>query len=563
MRNLRQLRHDERGVALMVALATTIVLGIAVTAVIAFTSSNQRATNLSQATTQADQVAEAGIQQAYSILNYTTTAGTDPASPTLLGCARNTAANDATVSSSDCSSAAGIVVCVTAPAGCTAGSAGSATIWGCYTGTALSKCVMPGTTAPGVDVGKNSTWLLWSRGYARNANSTHVVSALAKATVLVTGKDAGYVASVWNHMFVTAPYVANQCQLDFGGNSTAITVPLYVVGNLCLPGNTAIQEVAGGQAIDLQVGGALYMGSGSSVGLSSTAPITSGVVQGGCSSVSISATKYTCAGSSPSFPYWVRTPEAFIPNDAPAQTSAEILDDFNKFDPGPNHPCATGTSPAPPTTALDNLVSGSGEPDASNPTTFDLTPTSSYACISSSGTSKGYLIWNGSGSSITVSGITVPANTLAINGSIFIDGNITLSQSATYSGSAIIEYAGTFSMTSNNLSLCATTACDWTGWQGTSGNNSMLNLASVKSTGNVFSMTGNRESFQGSIWTQPTASVNFGANSTTVQGPISVGSITSAMNNTNIKTLPVIKNMPVGAPVPPNSSTKIYPLVYT
>jgi hypothetical protein len=336
-----------------------------------------------------------------------------------------------------------------------------------------------------------------------------------------------------------------------------------VIGNLCLPGNTQIQEVAGGQAIDLQVGGALYMGAGSSVGVSSTAPITSGVVVGGCSTVSINSSMSPCAGTSPSFPYWVRTPETFIPNDAPDQTTAEILDDYNKFDPGPKHPCATGTSPGAPTTPLDNVVSGSGEPDASNPLTFDLTPGSSYACISSSGVGTGYLIWNNSGSSITVSGITVPSKTLAINGSIFIDGNVTLSQSATYVGAAIIEYAGSFSMTSNNLSLCGSVACDWNNWQGSSSNRSMLTLASVKATGSVFAMTGNHQSFQGSMWTRPTASVNFGANSTSIQGPISIGSIASSMNNTNIKTLPVIKNMPVGAPVPPNSGTMIGPIVYT
>src|SRR5690348_16674317 len=93
LRMLRQLRHrlarDERGIALLVALAALLAVGIAVTAVISYTTSNQRAADLTQAEQTADQIAESGIEQAYSIINYAKASGgtKNPASPDLLGCA--------------------------------------------------------------------------------------------------------------------------------------------------------------------------------------------------------------------------------------------------------------------------------------------------------------------------------------------------------------------------------------------------------------------------------------------------------------------------------------------
>ena len=49
-------------------------------------------------------------------------------------------------------------------------------------------------------------------------------------------------------------------------------------------------------------------------------------------------------------------------------------------------------------------------------------------------------------------------------------------------------------------------------------------------------------------------------NSLTTEGPVSVGSMTINANTFSFKPLPVITNMPVGAPVPPNVSATISPL---
>src|SRR5205807_1535990 len=123
-------------------------------------------------------------------------------------------------------------------------------------------------------------------------------------------------------------------QLDFGGNGITVNVPVYVIGNMCLSGQGAsVQESAGGQAVDMQVGGKLVLsGSGSKVGVDSTHPITSAVVQGGCTTVSVSSATTAC--SSNSFNYWVGAADTFVPNDAPSMSAADMAKHYANFDPG-------------------------------------------------------------------------------------------------------------------------------------------------------------------------------------------------------------------------------------
>lgn len=526
-----RLSSDEHGFALVVALAALLVIGVATTSALSYTRSNQSSTSLTQAELTAQQIAEAGMQSAYSIIRSANASGANPASPTLLGCA---VSSDAT--KSDCTASAGLTVCVSAPAGCAAGAPGSATIRGCYTGTATAGCSLPG----GSFAAPTSNWAIIATGYAANPVGTAVISHSVTATVSVSELDGGQVASVWNHVFVTGPLVPGRCQLDFGGNSTTINVPLYVVGNLCLPGNTAIQETAGGQAIDLEVGGVLYMAPGSHVGADSLDPITSGVVVGGCTTVSVAAVATPCDGTTPSFSYWVRTKDTFVDAEVPSVTDADVASDYATFDPGPLHSCFGGWNPFDVDGTLNE-----------NAPVFDLTPSTAYSCTSQAGSSVGQLSWDPSTSKLTV------------NGSIFFDGDVTVSRSAVYTGTAIIEMSGTFTMTSNNTSLCATSGCNFSAWQGSSGNTSMLTIASMRNdTQDAITLSGNKETFQGSLFTRPTSSVSFGSNSINIQGPISVGRISSSMNNTTIQSLPVIKNMPVGAPIPPNSGAAIGSLTY-
>jgi hypothetical protein len=91
----------------------------------------------------------------------------------------------------------------------------------------------------------------------------------------------------------------------------------------------------------------------------------------------------------------------------------------------------------------------------------------------------------------------------------------------------------------------------------------MLTLVALKSNATAITFTDNSQTFQGSIWTQPSSSMTFVKNGVTVEGPISIGKFDASFNNAVFKPLPVIKNMPVGAPIPPNSGATIGSMTIT
>ena len=548
------LRHRlacDEGFALVFALCVCVVLAILAIGVETYATSNGHSAKRSAGNVAALDYAEAGLQAAYSIIvKQNNTVGGTPTSPTLLGCASGTAG------ASNCSSPSSL--CVSVAAGCplSGTAAGTATVFGAYGG-------LNGTTYGSVTVPK-STWYLVSTGYTTAPSGATLQGKSETATVLVSPLSSGGVASLWNHIFVTAtPTTPPSCQLNFSGNGTIVDVPVYTIGNVCLAGSTVVKEVAGGQKVDLMVGGVLSLsGTGSSVGDYSTnpaTPITSGVVQGGCTTSStLTANSGYPSCASVAYRYSVKSTDTYIQNDAPDLSATQMQTNFQSFDPGPMHPCATGGTLA--ATVFDNSIQSdlTKEPDASG-SSFELTPSSSdYTCVSTSGSTVGQLSWN----HLT--------QTLTVNGSIFIDGNITVSGTATYSGTAVLEAAGTITFLGNNQTFCAIYSsslkdCDFANWQGTSTNKSMLTLAAlnVKKAAAAIVFTGNSESFQGSVWTPSSSSMSFSHNGVHLEGPISCGSFDSTFNNAVFEPLPVITNMPIGAPIPPNTSASIGPMHYT
>jgi hypothetical protein len=562
---MRKLLRQEDGVALVVALAFSVALSLLVFGMTQYVTSNQNNAKRSHSDAQAKAYAEAALDTAYSRIQYANSqlamlSGINPAKPSLLGC--GTGANGA----SDCSTISPLCVAFTGTCGGSS-KAGTAEVYGLYTGTNAG--TFAGLSEPA------STWVLLGTGYATGPDGRLDVKSL-RATVTISAADSGAVASVWNHIFFTAPLVPNTCQANFTSNSTTLDVPIYVIGNLCLTANNvAIKEVAGGQAIDLQVGGKLvFGGNGDTVGDFTTTPatgITSGVVVGGCTTA-IGNNGTDCPTQWAS-QYKVGSVGTFIPQSDPELTDAQVKANYSNFDPGPLHTCQTGTTPSPLADSKfdNNIASGEGStslPDntgsGGSGTSMDLTPNSSYACISKNGANVGYLIWNNSSSgSITVSGVTVPAKTLAINGSIYFDSPISITQTMTYKGTAVIMSSGQINFPTNNMTICAiNTNCVFTSWQGNSGNNDMMTLATViKNSGTAINWTGNQITYQGSLWTSPSSTLMENAQGTPVlQGPAALGSINVIGNSFVFRPLPVIKNMPVGAPVPPNVSATISPM---
>jgi Tfp pilus assembly protein PilX len=540
---IRRLRHDESGIALVLALAISVALSLMVFSMTEYVTSNQKSAKTSSNDNLARNYAEAALDTAYSRINYANTqaqisAGLSPAKPSLLGCGTGTSG------ASDCSSISPLCVAFTGScptSGTYSPTAGTASVYGFFTGTAPPA----NSTFSGVPEA-TSTWILVATGYTLNA-SGQLDSKTLRGTVYIGPGGAGAVASVWNHIFMTAPLVANVCQANFAGNNMILDTPLYVIGNMCLSGQGSVmKEQTGGQSIDLQVGGKLSLsGSGTSVGDWTTnpvTPITSGAVVGGCTNGDVTTATTTC--NSTNYHYSVKNTGVFIPQSDPERSSTQIASDYSTFDPGPKHACANGSI------NFDTTPNGASEPDG-NSSTFELAPTNSdYTCVSTSGASVGQLSWNHT------------THVLTVNGSIFFDGNVTISNNVTYVGTAVIEVMGTVTFQGNNLQVCAqNTSCLFSNWQGSSGHNDMLMLASVKTNlSPAIKFQDNAQTFQGSLFTQPTSNITFVKNGDQTQGPMAIGSFDATFNNATIQPLPVIKNMPVGAPVPPNVSASVSPL---
>ena len=522
---MRRLRADESGIALIMALGIVIVLGISVTTMVSYTTSNTRNVAMTAGRLAAVSNAESAANGAVSLLIQTISTGGDPAAANLLGCAGATGPSD-TNGPSNCATPTPKLICLRATT-CTAGATDTATLYGYYSGT--NGGTFMSQTVP------SATWLLVSTGYASDPTVGGVTSKTSLAEIKVNPLNSGAVASVWNHVFVTSPLVAGQCSLDFSGNNIAANVPIYVIGNFCLGGSSMNQT---GQALDLMVGGYLYL-AGGNVG-STTTPITSGVVVGGCSASKTGTGASACAGGA--WNYHVGITDTFIARDAPEETTSDIQKDYAAFDPGPSHHCATGNNPYAP---LANSVFDNNTSYDNSAGTWILTPASSYTCNSTSGSGVGQLQWNNT------------TKVLTINGAVFIDGNLTINQSLTYTGTGIIEVSGTILFSGNSLTVCAISGCSFTNWQGTSGNNQMLTLASLASNATAVTFQDNSQIFQGSLWTQPSSSLTFVKNGVDLQGPISIGKFDATFNNATLEPLPVIKNMPVGAPVPPNTGASL------
>jgi hypothetical protein len=180
----------EDGIAIVVALATTLVLAIAGSSVFVFTSSNARATRLDAAETSAHAVAESGVQQALSVLNDPTN---DALNPSLLA-ARGSHVGDGVAN------------------------------WS-------------GTLYQPLD--SDSYWIITSTGQTRNPDSGADAFSIVKAKVVIMASRTAPSNNVaWNYIYTTKP-PTNQCDETIQ-QSVAVASPLYVSGNLCLQNSATI-----------------------------------------------------------------------------------------------------------------------------------------------------------------------------------------------------------------------------------------------------------------------------------------------------------------------------------
>jgi Tfp pilus assembly protein PilX len=545
---LRRLKSDEGGFALVIALAVTVVFSMTVVTVIESASSNSRTADRSKGRVSAYTLAEAGINNAASILAKSNSYDQHLLHP------------QGTYKPADCANPPNNPS--SAPS---LGNTCSVYSWNYDGGT---------TTMWGWFDSATSNWTITSTGTVRNAFAAANTSRTLTATVHVRAAPSqdNYVTA-WNYVFVkdTTPGVCN-IQLD---QSTNFAVSLYVEGNLCFKNQANIAETNGSDPINLEIRGKIVWLSGASKGVGDTSlanngQVTSAKVGGGCSS-SLNGTGHAC--SQPSDYFYVKS--GGYSTTAPAITAPVLTNtDFSTYyttaylrpgdpcdNPGPNSSNRLANTTFDNDTTALNGASGNG-----SAASFDLTPSSSYTCeaTDTAGRVIGELSWNNT------------TKILQIRGTIYIDGSVTLSQDATYQGvnssgthpsgdtsgldgiggQAVLYISGTYSQSNHQLcgwdtvhDAAAKTSgnCDFSKW---TPNTSMFMIVAHGST-TSFSLGGGSGCYlQAAIYSMNLA--DFGQQCR-VEGPI-ISSTMTVGQGVSMKPLPGISDLPLGAPGNPNTA---------
>ncbi len=215
---LRARLRSEAGVALPFALVTMLATGTMASSAIAYSSWNYGSTKRSDADLQAQALAEAGLNYAYSTLY-------NSGSPTM---------PDAV------------------PARTITLTTGDASYYGTLT---------------------DNTWKLVGVGTVRNPtgpSSQPIVRTVSGRAALGSSRRGSENNAVWNYVYVDDPTVTTHL-----GNSVDVNIPLYVRGNLVLSNSAQVSGYA------LQVGGTLEVRNTGHVG-TPEAPIHEAHIGGGC-----------------------------------------------------------------------------------------------------------------------------------------------------------------------------------------------------------------------------------------------------------------------------------------
>jgi type II secretory pathway pseudopilin PulG len=532
LRALKRLR-DERGFTLVTALGMMIILGIAATTALQYSSTNARSANVNMKRGDAGAYAEAALSAAYAVLNKWDTAtgtGNNATTATLLGC--NSAGTVCTP------------VCVNVAAACptasSSGVAGTGTYYGKYNSTL-------------------ATWTITAYGYAANpTGAAMLVKKMVASVAILADINQPANVAVWNHMYSTAPQ-GSGCEVDVQNDNVYIDVPVYVTGDMCLSGSqNRIWEQSGGQPVDVRIGGKMvFAGTSTSVGYKSSggavSKITSAAIQGGCTNSTATAGTACNTSTWNTSKYFVTTTNTFTAIDPP------VIDTgwYATADPGPTHPCKAGNnvpytpstmtplsggSAAAPlaSTVFESAGNTSADHSAAN---FDLTPAFDYTCLSQTG--SGQISWDYDSAN------NGQNNKLYISGVIYIDGNVTISRGAKYDGLGSLYVGGTF-LIPNTISFCAVNNCTSGNWNPNTEMFMVVALGPGTSQTYAVNMSGGAAIFQGGMFAPSTATIALNGWAAFIQGPLVAGKF--IFNQwTSIYPLPVINNLPPGAPLAVNA----------
>jgi Tfp pilus assembly protein PilX len=529
----------ERGQSLVLTLLVLFVLAIVLSTVVIFTSSNQRNSNYQKARQTAGSLAEAGLNNAISIL----------ANPANSCCLEQT---DLMPSTEAAAIAAGDT-----KTGATAYQTGTTvTWWG------------------NLSSGSNVFWTLTGKATVPNPTGPNAAAIVKQVTATVQVNPpvkSNYDVGVWNTVY--SPGTGQTCDTSIGQGIT-MSVKVYVGGNLCMGQNAVI-------SLPVYVGGNLTFNNKQGHIGANNATISSAHVGGYCQ-VSSGTVVNPCksepvGGNNPNTNIWVTGaptnltgPAAdFAGITAPkvcwSGAASEVASGactntppggwYTFASPGPNHPCNTTAGSVPVSTgSYPAFDTGDGLMNQSLPTVFNLTPAASYSCY----TSQGQLSWDATNRILTVVG------------TIFFDGSITMTTSGnqpmTYTGSgacttvascqSVIYASGDISI--NSEMLCAKinsqgNNCDWStlpangGWDP---NNKLLIFASNGNTG--ITVGPSQTSFQGGLYATNTVATG---QSAVTEGPLVSGTKTVVLGQQFGGTFPAITIAPFSISQPPGGFT--------
>jgi Tfp pilus assembly protein PilX len=528
-----RLLADERGQSLVMALFVLTFLAISLSTVLIFTASNQRTSNYSKSGQVANSLAEAGVNNAISIL----------ANPN----------NSASLESSTLlpSTEAAAIAAGATKTGATAYQTGTTVTWwgtlqnptanGSVVWTVHGKATVPNPTGP---------------------SGAPIVKQMSAMMNVNPPASNNFQVGVWNTVY--SPFGPSAgCDTSIG-QGINISVPLYVGGNLCMGQNAVVTKPT-------YVGGFLFFqNKQGSIG-SNNATINSAHVGGYCQ-VSSGGQVNPCksepiSGNNPNTNIWVtgaptnltgpasdfaniQAPKICWSGAASEVASGACTNQppggwYTFASPGPYHPCAAGSSGTTPNFDADaNGVAGAQPPNGMNDTyqstVFNLTPAASYTCQ----TGQGLLKWDATNRVLTVSG------------TIFFDGSITMTTSGnqpiTYTGTgsggactnngdcqSVIYADGDISIDSEKLCAKLNTQgndCDWSNWDP---NKKILIFASNGPTGVTAGPS--QTAFEGGLYATNTVATG---QSAVTEGPLVSGTKTVVLGQQFGGTFPPITILP-------------------
>jgi Tfp pilus assembly protein PilX len=536
---IRQRRKlsDERGFALVIALAVTVVFSMTVVTVIESATSNARSSDNSKNRVSAYTLAEAGLANVNALLaakNPYDQHVLHPQAPYQPADCANPPANPTgfALLGNTCSS---LVYTL---------DGGTATVWGW----------LDSSTA---------NWTITSVGQVtRNAYGSQPATKTLRAVVHIRARAAQQnVTPAWNYVFVkdTTPNICN-ITVD---QTTALSSSLYTEGNLCFKNAASITEPNAADPVTLEVRGKLVWLSGSSKGIGDTSinpnpKISSAKIGGGCASGSVTNTAHVCTPPSSGSDYFYVKTGGYSQTADPITSVSVSTTDWDGYYQNATmsrlNPCLSGGLPG---SSFDNDTVR----NTSLATAFNLTASSNYSCQTknANGFVIGQLNWNAS------------TRVLDVRGTVFIDGNVTIDGIVKYrgvdkngahpagsdgsdgTGGLMVMYvSGTVSLSNGGIfcgwnstsdtSAYSSNSCDFNAW--TPQNSMFMFVAGGAVTLNQSSF------FQGAIYSA--GNVSLGQSAQT-EGPIITNTL-SLGQSVKMKPLPGLADLPLGAPGNPNTS---------